>query len=212
MMDKKRNVASVLHGIPGVTYIFLIVFAAASFGVPRFFSVGNLSTMLLQACTLTLLSVAMALSLMMGSIDLSIGGVVSMSGVIMAYCMRGGMRASFALLIGLAIGAIFGLFNGLMVTKLKVPAFIATFGSMGIAQSIANTISDERTISWTAGDHTRLIDFLGGKALSIEMGTDAAQRLTISNLLVITVIAVAVVWILFRKTTLGSNIYALGAN
>ena len=139
-MDKKRNVASVLHGIPGVTYIFLIVFAAASFGVPRFFSVGNLSTMLLQACTLTLLSVAMALSLMMGSIDLSIGGVVSMSGVIMAYCMRGGMRASFALLIGLAIGAIFGLFNGLMV----IPNLLALLALSGaVARSMKKSEEDE---------------------------------------------------------------------
>ncbi len=211
-MEKKRNAVSLVNRIPGVTYIFLIVFVAASVAVENFFTVGNLSTMLLQACTLTLLSVAMALSLMMGSIDLSIGGVVSMSGVIMAYCMREGMHAAFALLIGLLIGAAFGLFNGLMVAKLKVPAFIATFGSMGIAQSIANTISDERTISWTAGENTRLIDLLGDKALSLELGADAAQRLTISNLLIITAIAVAIVWLLFRKTTLGSNIYALGAN
>lgn len=210
----KQQKQSVLRQsrVPGAMYIFLIVFAAASILVPRFFSVGNLSTMLLQACTLTLLSVAMALTLMMGSIDLSMGGVVSMSGVIMAYLMRDGMNAWLALPIGLVIGAVFGLFNGLMVTKLKIPAFIATFGSMGIAQSLANTISQERTVSWEAGPKTHLIDVLGNHAFSIEMGTDASQTLTISNLLIITVIVVGVVWLLFRKTTLGSNIYALGAN
>ncbi|MCI5957629.1 MAG: ABC transporter permease [Clostridiales bacterium] len=211
-MNPKKKLASWLDRIPGATYIFLVVFVAASVLVPRFFSVGNLSTMLLQACTLTLLSVAMALTLMMGSIDLSMGGVVSMSGVIMAFLMRDGCSAWVALPVGLLIGAVFGTFNGLMVTKLKIPAFIATFGSMGIAQSIANTISQERTVSWEAGPKTSLIDFLGNHAFSIEMGADASQTLSISNLLIITVIVVAVVWVLFRRTTLGSNIYALGAN
>lgn len=198
--------------IPGVTYIFLIVFVIASIFVPNFLSVGNLSTMLLQACTLMVLSVAMALSLMMGSIDLSMGGVVSMTGVIMAYMMRAGISAWVAIPAGLAVGALFGLFNGTMVAKLRIPAFIATFGSMGIAQSIANTISEERTVSWVADAKTALIDFLGNKAISVQMGTEAAQTLTISNLLIITVIVLAIIWILFKRTTLGSNIYALGAN
>lgn len=211
MADKLTKKPTRVH-VPGVTYIFIIVFIVASIGVPRFFSVGNISTMLLQACTLTLLSVAMALSLMMGSIDLSIGGAVSMTGVIMAYAMRAGIHAALAILFGIAVGILFGLFNGLIVTKLKVPAFIATFGSMGIAQSIANTISNERTISWEAGANTKLIDILGSQAVSIKFGEDASQHLSISNLLIITVIAVGFVWFFFSKTTLGSNIYALGAN
>lgn len=211
-MNQQSQWRSRLDRIPGAAYIFLIVFAAASILVPRFFSVGNISTMLLQACTLTLLSVAMSLTLMMGSIDLSMGGVVSMCGVIMACIMRAGASAWLALPVGLIIGAVFGMFNGVMVTRLKIPAFIATFGSMGIAQSIANTISQERTVSWEVSPKTSLIDFLGNHALSVEMGTDASQTLTISNLLIITAVVVAVVWVLFRRTTLGSNIYALGAN
>lgn len=211
-MNEKKKLPIRLDRIPGVTYIFLIVFVIASVGVPRFFSVGNLSTMLLQACTLTLLSVAMALTLMMGSIDLSMGGVVSMAGVIMAFIMRDGGSAYIAILAGLVIGTLFGMLNGLMVAKLKIPAFIATFGSMGIAQSIANTISDERTVSWEATAKTKLIDFLGSHAVTIKMGEDAAGTLTISNLLIITIVVVAIVWLIFRKTTLGSNLYALGAN
>lgn len=211
-MHMRLKGAALRGKVPGVTYIFLIVFIIASLSVPRFFSVGNLSTMLLQACTLTALSVGMALCLMMGSIDLSMGGVVSMAGVLMAYAMRDGVNAWFAVPLGLAVGALFGLFNGWMVTRLRIPAFIATFGSMGIAQSIANTVSEERTVSWVAGPKTHLIDFLGNKAFSIEMGSEASQVLSVSNLLIITAVVVAIVWLLFRKTTLGSNIYALGAN
>jgi ribose/xylose/arabinose/galactoside ABC-type transport system permease subunit len=211
-MARQNRGLSRLNEIPGVTYIFLIVFVLSSIAVPNFFSVGNLSTMLLQACTLMLLTVAMALTLMMGSIDLSMGGVVSMTGVIMAYIMRAGGSAWLAIPAGLLVGALFGLFNGVMVAKLRIPAFIATFGSMGIAQSIANTISEVRTVSWDPSPKTSLIDFLGSKPVSIQMGAEAAQTLTISNLLIITAIALAIVWVIFRKTTLGSNVYAIGAN
>lgn len=209
LMNKK---SAFFTRIPEATWIFLIVFLIASVVVPNFFSVGNLSTLLLQVCTLTLLSVAMGLTLMMGSIDLSMGGVVSMSGVIMAYIMSAGISAWLALPVGLLLGLAFGFLNGILVTKLKVPAFIATFGSMGIAQSIANTVSQERTISWVASEKTSLITFLGSKALVVQMGEGASNALSISNLLIITVIAVAIVWIVFSRTTLGSNIYALGAN
>lgn len=211
-MSKGKRPVSGLARIPEATWIFLIVFLLASALMPNFFSVGNLSTMLLQACTLTLLSVAMALTLMMGSIDLSMGGVVSMSGVIMAYMMSRGLSAWVALPAGLLLGLVFGLFNGVLVTKLRVPPFIATFGSMGIAQSIANTISQERTVTWIASEKTSLISFLGSKALVVKMGEGASNTLTISNLLIITVFAVGVVWFVFSRTTLGSNIYALGAN
>lgn len=211
-MSKEKRSTAALARIPEATWIFLIVFVIASVFVPNFFSVGNLSTMLLQACTLTLLSVAMALTLMMGSIDLSMGGVVSMTGVIMAYMMNAGLSAWLALPTGLLLGLVFGLFNGTLVTKLRIPPFIATFGSMGIAQSIANTISEERTISWVASEKTSLINFLGSKILVVEMGEGASNTLSISMLVVITVIAVGIVWFMFSRTTLGSNIYALGAN
>lgn len=211
-MSKEKHSMPGFMRIPEATWIFLIVFILASVLMPNFFSVGNLSTMLLQACTLTLLSVAMALTLMMGSIDLSMGGVVSMSGVIMANMMSVGLSAWVALATGLLLGLVFGLFNGVLVTKLRIPPFIATFGSMGIAQSIANTISQERTVTWVTGEKTSLISFLGSKALVIKMGEGASNTLTISNLLIITAIAVAAVWFMFSRTTLGSNIYALGAN
>lgn len=210
MMNQSKK--SILNRLPGAIYIFLIVFIAASVGVPKFFSVGNLSTMLLQSCTLVLLSVAMSLCLMMGDIDLSMGGLVSFTGVVMAFIMRAGGNAVWAVLAGLAVGVLFGCFNGIMVTKLNIPAFIATFGSMGIAQSLANTISDERTVSWGNGAHTKLIDFLGQKPIVVRMGESAAETLTISNLLIITAIVVVIVWLVFRQTTLGSNIYAMGAN
>lgn len=201
-----------LRNLPNSTYIFILVFAMASVLVPNFFSPGNIATLLTQACALMILSVSMSICLMMGCIDLSLGGVVSMTGVIMAILLREGFDAFLAIAAGLLCGMIFGLFNGIVITRLKVPAFIATFGAGGIAQSIANTLSDKRTISWETSAKTSLIDTLGANVFSIRFGDSAAMNLTFPVLLLLTIVVIALVITTFKKTTLGSNVYALGAN
>jgi Ribose/xylose/arabinose/galactoside ABC-type transport systems, permease components len=201
-----------VRNLPNSTYIFILTFTAASLLVPNFFTPGNLSNLLLQSCILMTLSMGMSMCLMMGCIDLSIGGVVSMSGVIIAMNLARGMNGSLAILIGLICGALFGMLNGLIVTKLKVVPFIATFGAGGIAQSIANTLSNKRTITWEAGGNTKLIDFLGSNILTVYFGPKAAQILSISVILILTLIIIAIVLIIFKRTIIGSNIYAIGAN
>ena len=208
----KESKKFTLSDLPNSIYIFLLVFALASVLVPNFFSPGNIATLLTQACALMLLSVAMSMSLMMGCIDLSLGGVVSMTGVIMAILLKNGISAWLSVIVGLLAGMLFGLFIGIVVTKLKVPSFIATFGAGGIAQSLANTLSEQRTVAWEPSGKTRLIDVLGDNVFVIKFGDSAAQTLTFPVLLLLTVLVITVVLIAFKKTNLGSNIYALGAN
>lgn len=211
-METKQKREFKLADLPNSIYVFVVAFALASVLVPNFLTPGNITNLLLQACIMMILSMAMAMCLMMGCIDLSLGGVVSMTGVIIALSLSKGMHAVPAILLGLLSGTCFGAFNGFAVTKLKVQPFIATFGASGIAQSIANTLSNKRTISWVKADNNKLIDMLGSNVLTVYFGPKASQILSISVLLVITAVIVAVVMVLFKKTTLGSNIYALGAN
>ena len=208
----KRKINIRLSDFPNSTYVFIVAFVLASVIVPNFFTPGNLTTMLTQACVMMILSTAMSMCLMMGCIDLSLGGMVSMTGVIIAILLKNGVHAGIAILAGIVSGTAFGMFNGFVVTKMKVPPFIATFGASGIAQSIANTISQERTISWEQGSHVKLVNLLGSNILTVYFGPRPAQILSISALLLITVIIIAIVLVLFKKTTLGSNVYALGAN
>ena len=201
-MNPKKKALSRLNGIPGVTYIFLIVFVAASVFVPRFFSVGNLSTMLLQACTLTLLSVAMALTLMMGSIDLSMGGVVSMTGVIMAYIMRQGGSAWLALPVGLLIGALFGMLNGLMVTKLKIPPFIVTFATMYACRGLGWVYLRNRVL-YPLDESFRFI--ATGKLFKI-------GKFLVKTPVLIALLLLLIAWYVLRRTNAGRKIYFTGAN
>ena len=210
MVKRKINIR--LSDFPNSTYVFIVAFVLAAKIVPNFFTPGNITTMLTQACVMMILSTAMSMCLMMGCIDLSLGGMVSMTGVIIAILLKNGVHAGIAILAGIVSGTAFGMFNGFVVTKMKVPPFIATFGASGIAQSIANTISQERTISWEQGSHVKLVNLLGSNILTVYFGPRPAQILSISALLLITVIIIAIVLVLFKKTTLGSNVYALGAN
>lgn len=198
--------------LPNSTYILVVTFLLASALVPKFLSPGNITTLLTQACVMMILSTAMSICLMMGCIDLSLGGVLSMSGVVMAMLLSRGASAGISILIGLLCGTLFGALNGIIVAKLKVAPFIATFGAAGIAQSLANTLSQMRTISWASAENNKLIDVLGSQVVTVVMGPTAAQVLSISMLLVITAVIIAIVLVAFKKTTLGSNIYAIGAN
>jgi ribose/xylose/arabinose/galactoside ABC-type transport system permease subunit len=201
-----------LSDLPNSIFAFLLVFMVASLWVPRFLSPGNLSSLLLQSSIMIILSVAMALVVIAGGIDLSMGGVLSMSGVIMALAMRNGMHALVAIGIGLASGALFGLMNGLIVTRLRVPPFIATFGSMGIAQSLANTLSGRRTIYWDSGTHSSLVDLLKGDVVRIQLGPESSMVFFIPVLVVLTIVVVGVIIFLFRHTVLGAYVHAIGEN
>ena len=201
-----------LSNLPNSIFVFLLVFCIASFWVPRFFSPGNLSTLLLQASILMILSTGMALALMCGNIDLSMGGNLSMCGVIIALCLNKEMHALPAIGVGLMCGTIFGILNGFFVTKMKVPSFIATFGTMGIAQSIANTLSGRRTLYWEADPRNRILNFLGGDVMRIEFGEHASMVLTVPFMVILTLCVVALVIFIFKKTVLGSYILAIGEN
>ncbi|MCL1985740.1 MAG: ABC transporter permease [Betaproteobacteria bacterium] len=201
-----------LLDLPNSVFAFLLVFILASVLAPHFFSPGNLSTLLLQASILIILSIAMSLVVISGGIDLSMGGVLSMCGVIMALCLRSGMHVLAAILVGVVSGAMFGLLNGLCVTCMKVPPFIATFGSMGIAQSIANTLSGKRTIYWEGGSHSAILDFLGGNVIRVQFGIEASTIFYVPFLVVLTAVVVGIVIFLFKRTVLGAYTYAIGEN
>lgn len=209
-MEHKKSF--LFKNLPNSTYVFLLTFILSSIMVPNFLSPGNISTLLLQASILMILSIGMSICLMTGSIDLSMGGIVSMSGVIMALLLSKGVGGVQALLIGIVSGTVFGMFNGFVVSKLKVPAFIATFGAGGVAQSMANILSGKRTVSWESSSNNKIIDFLGNNALTIYFGERSSQILSISVLFIITLIIIIIFLILFKKTTMGVYVYAIGAN
>ncbi|MDR0552464.1 MAG: ABC transporter permease [Spirochaetaceae bacterium] len=126
-----------------VYVVFLIVLAIFAVWLGgTFFSPSNLLNISRQAATTAIMAVGMVFVIGLGQIDLSIGSVVALSAMIIALIMRVIDNIPIALIAGLLLGALAGTLNGLALTKLKIPSFLATLGIASIIRGIA---------MWTTG-------------------------------------------------------------
>ena len=164
---------------------------------PRFVSVGNISNIMSDMSALLFLAIGVTFILLIGSIDLSIGAMSSCACVIFAVTLPN--LGWMSMVLALLYGTFAGLISGLLYVKLKIPSFIATFGTMSIWQSVALIISN---------------------GAPQQIGKDYWQytqwfRIKLGILPVPFIIAVIVFLILLeveRKTKFGRTLFAIGGN
>lgn len=106
----------------------------------------NLITMLRQTVVVAIAAIGMALIIIHGGIDLSVGSTVALTTVIVAKCLQGGASPSSAIVTALALGACAGVLNGFLVVGLRITPFIATLGTMSALRGIAKGLADEQKI------------------------------------------------------------------
>jgi len=173
-----------------------------------FLSPDNFWTVMRQISVNLCLSVGMTLVILTGGIDLSVGSILALSGAIMAGLLKRGTElealnlyigygAPAAIAVGIAVGASLGWFNGVMVTRFRVPPFIATLAMLTIARGL--------TKLYTGGE---AITGLGQIFVSIGSG----RLLGIPNQFWIAAGIVLVAVVLLRKTRFGRYVYAVGGN
>jgi ribose/xylose/arabinose/galactoside ABC-type transport system permease subunit len=121
--------------------VFLVMVLALSWLSPFFFKWNNLRNVFDQSTLNIITGVGMTLVICTGGIDLSVGAVVALCGVVMAVSLHSGMPAVPSILTGLATGALAGLGNGLLVALLKINPFIVTLGSMSVIRGLALIIT-----------------------------------------------------------------------
>jgi ribose transport system permease protein len=164
---------------------------------PAFREPENLIGIGRQVAILGIAAAAMTFVILAGEIDLSVGAVASASAVVTAIALAQGWGV-LAIPIGLLVGAVFGLLNGLLVVYVAVPSFIATLVSFFIAQGVALTLTGGQTILFDA-DWFRAL---------FATGTFLGNRTAFWWLVIV---ALALWWLLAR-TRFGSNTYALGGD
>ena len=136
-----------------------------------------------------------------GGIDLSCGSAMALSGIITAMLLSHGMGVFISVLAGLALGALLGYINGMLISKAKLPAFIATLGMMSIARGFCYGL----TAGWPIRSLSESFRFLGQKDILIVLWK--------IPLPVIFMIVLAIVSFLFlNNTRYGYHIYAVGGN
>lgn len=180
------------------TYLALII-SIIVFSVlgPGFFSIDNAMSVVRQGAVLTLVSFGMTLAILMGSTDLSLGAVVGFAGIIAGKAMQLGLPLSLQILAALLAGTLSGLCNGLLISYVKLPPFVASFGMMGAAHGLALVLSDGRAI-WGFPQGIRYLS--NGVLLGLPFP------------LWMVGIACLILHLVLKRTSFGISIYAIGGN
>lgn len=181
----------------GILSVWLIVLLALCLLSERFRTYGNLQILLLNGSVIAFLALGQAFVLLTGGIDLSTGSTVGMTGVLCTVMMQLGLPWPVASLIALLSGVLLGLFNGAIIHYLKIPAFIVTFSTYGVATSVPMIIAEAQSIS-VADERFSVIG--NGNFLTIPMPV------------VLVITAAMVGYFVLRRTRLGIHIYAVGGN
>jgi ribose/xylose/arabinose/galactoside ABC-type transport system permease subunit len=159
----------------------------------------NLVTMLRQTVVVSIAAIGMALIIIHGGIDLSVGSTVAFATVVVAKSLQGGAGPTTAIFTGLAVGACAGALNGALVVGLRITPFIATLGTMTALRGIAKGLADEQKIDAPARGLDDLMAVLPGERL-VPHGVWLA-------------LAAAVVFaLLLSYTRLGRHAVAIGSN
>ncbi len=125
----------------------------------------NLITMLRQTVVVSIAAIGMALIIIHGGIDLSVGSTVALTTVIVAKSLQGGASPARAVVTALAIGACAGALNGILVVGLRITPFIATLGTMSALRGIAKGLADEQKIDAPARGLDNWMAVLPGERL-----------------------------------------------
>lgn len=139
----KRRIPEEL-GIFGVLITVVLVLSLLS---PTFRTVDNAMVLLVNGTVIAFLALGQTFVLLTGGIDLSTGANVAMTGVLSALLMQSGLPWPLAALLGVVAGMTLGIVNGVLVHYLRIPAFIATFSTQGVALAIPLIITGANSVS-----------------------------------------------------------------
>jgi ribose transport system permease protein len=132
---------------PFVGLLFVVAFFALASGAPdRYLSGNNLRVVLAQTVIVAVGAIGMTLVIVGGGIDLSVGSVIALTGVLCALGLRDGWPPSVAILGAVLLGGFVGLLNALAITRLRVVPFIATLGMLGVARGAAKWLASQTTV------------------------------------------------------------------
>ena len=126
----------------GILVALLAICLVFSLLTPAFLTVSNLFNIVVQSSITAILGIGMTLVIISGGIDLSVGPVVALVGVVTATIMLAGTPVWAAILIGLAIGMVAGLFNGSLISYVGLQPFIVTLGTMSLYRGMALVYTD----------------------------------------------------------------------
>lgn len=184
---------------PFVALVLAIVYF--SYESDRFLSGANFSLILQQSMVVGVLAIGQTIVILTAGIDLSVGAVMSFSGILMTrLSIENGMNPYLATVVGILGACAFGLLNGLLITQVRLPPFIVTLGTLNIAFALTHIYSENQTQTNVPDEMT----FLGN---TFTLGHTVVTYGTVTMFALY-----FLAWYILRSTAAGRHIYAVGNN
>ena len=144
---KKDSILSFFKNIPGIVYALLILVALLSIFVPDFRTIGNIFNITQQGAVLAIIAMASCIITVIGGIDLSLGAVLSLSGMVSALLLKQNCHILIAILGGIVSGLVCGIITGIIIAVGRIPSFVATLGMMSMCMGVALGMAGGATIA-----------------------------------------------------------------
>jgi len=180
----------------GVFAALVVIFIASCFISENFLTVYNLQIMVRSLAFVGIIAIGQGLLLLLGDIDLSVGAIAGLCGVITGkFAVTFGMNPILSILLGLAAGVLLGMFNGLLITSFNLNAIVLTIGMQTAYKGLNQVITKGRTITGFPKSITII-----GEGSIFQVPTPA----------IVLLIVFIFMYLLTRKTFYGRNVYAIG--
>lgn len=191
-----KQFVSMFGSLIGLILLIVIMYALK----PNFLSGANIRNILRIASINGLLAVGMTFVVLTGGIDLSVGAIMGCAGMFSAYFAQANLGHPWfiGVLVGLGVGFVIGLFNGVCISYLKVPAFVGTLGSMSIAKGLTFLLTDAKPIPGLNDS----FKFIGGGSIGGWLPVP----------ILIMIIVLLICFTLLYLTRYGRYIFAVGGN
>ena len=185
----------------GISVFIVVLILAVTLRTPRFLSVDNFEDILLNISILAIVALGQTMVIITHGIDLSVSSVIGLVAMMVAFIVKQypGMPVAYAVLLGLALGAVLGMINGLVITFGKVPAIITTLGTLSIYRGLV--------FYYSQGTWVNSFEFPESFKL-LSKGTP----LGLPNMVIIAVFVAVIVFYFLNYTRTGRDIYAVGSN
>jgi len=186
-----------LQRIPGVAVMLVLLVVIFSVVAPGFLSVANVANVLVQSIILMMLALPMTLIIMTEGLDLSMGAVLTLTSLTVAIVSLATGSIMLGLGAAVLVGTAFGTVNGWLVAVLGIPPFVATLGTLGMAQGLSLIVSD------------------GQSVVGIPRGVSEIYSATLAGIpapIILALICYCVFHGLLYHTRFGTYVFALGGN
>lgn len=205
--DRFRRLQNFLHSYPTIVSVTVLFLSLLTFGLivgPRFFTLFNFSLILQQVTVISVIGAAQTLVILTAGIDLSVGALMVLCTAVMGVnAVNYGMPQELAIALAFLVGGLAGLINGVLVSYIKLPPFIATLGTWNVFFALNLWYSGSQTIvAQKITTAAPLLQFFGD---AVNIG---AARLTLGTLAML--ILYALIWYVLNRTAWGRHLHALG--